>query len=88
MPTAPVSEIGYQVTGQGYWQHLEEETTPELAWPLSISVYDRMRSQDPQVGSVLRAVTYPVRRTRWWIEPNGARDEVVEHVAADMGLPI
>jgi hypothetical protein len=65
-----------------------DETTPELWWPQSISVYDQMRRSDSQVASVLRAVTLPVRRTPWRIDPNGARDEVVEFVADDLGLPI
>jgi hypothetical protein len=29
-----------------------------------------------------------VRRYRWFIDPNGARDEVVEDVASDFNLPI
>ena len=37
-----------------------------------MDVYDRMRRQDAQVISVIRAVTLPIRRTRWWIDPNGA----------------
>lgn len=85
---APLTELGYQASGQTYWQHLEDETTPELIWPLSVWVYDRMRRQDSQVASVLRAVSYPVRRTRWWIEPNGARPEVVQLVSEDLGLPV
>ena len=41
-----------------------------------------------RIASVLRAVGLPVRRTTWRIRPNGARSEVVEHVAACMGLGI
>jgi hypothetical protein len=85
---APLTEIGYQRTGHMSWWLTEEEPSPELRWPLSVDVYSRMRKQDAQVASVLRAVTMPVGRTTWWIEPNGARDEVVEHVAQDLGLPI
>jgi hypothetical protein len=68
---APVNEIGYQQT---FWAALEFEETPELVWPRSIEVFDRMRRQDAQVGSVLRAVTLPIRRTQWRIDPNGAED--------------
>ncbi len=86
----PTREIGYaQNTAHGgYWWMLEDETTPELVWPNSVIVYDSMRRTDAQVASVLRAVTLPVRRTPWRIDPNGARDEVVELVATDLGLPI
>ena len=88
--TAPVSEIGYASRSQvlGWLEFAEDEPTPELRWPRSIEVYDAMRSQDAQVGSVLRAVTYPVRRTPWRIAQAGARDEVTEFVADNLGLPI
>lgn len=86
--TAPVNEIGYaQATNRGWWMY-DDETTPELVWPQSVIVYDAMRRQDAQVASVLRAVTLPVRRTPWRIDPAGARDEVVRLVADDLGLPI
>jgi SPP1 gp7 family putative phage head morphogenesis protein len=64
------------------------EWSPELAWPLSVRVFDQMRRQDSQVASVLRAVTLPIRRTQWRLDPNGARDEVVAHVSTDIGLPL
>jgi hypothetical protein len=85
---APVLELGYVNPAAGWWLVPTEETTPELRWPASISVYDQMRKQDAQVQSVLRAVTLPVRRTAWRIEPGEARREVVEHVATDLGLPV
>jgi len=90
MVTAPVSEIGYaqNVATNGWWTQLDDEPTPELRWPHSVEVYDAMRSQDSQVTSVLRAVTLPVRRTPWHIDPAGARDEVVRLVAEDLGLPV
>lgn len=87
-PPVPLNEIGHVIDGSLWWTVLEQETTPELQWPLSIQVYDKMRRQDAQVASVLRAVTHPVRRTQARVDPNGARDEVVEIVSEDMGLPI
>lgn len=93
--TAPTSEIGYAqpVTAygpasSGTWWQFEDETTPELRWPQSVQVYDQMRRQDAQVASVLRAVSLPVRRTPWRIDPAGARPEVVRLVAEDLGLPV
>lgn len=85
-PQPAVRELGHASAGS-VWG-MSGETTPELAWPLSIQVYDAMRRQDAQVISVLRAVTLPIRRTRWRIEPNGARPEVVALVAGDLGLPV
>lgn len=87
MAKAPVSEIGYAATG-GIWWQWQDETTPELVWPQSVQIYDQMRSQDAQVASVLRAVTLPVRRTPWRIDPAGARARVVQLVAEDLGLPV
>lgn len=85
---APTSEIGYTHAGVAGWYQLQQDEAPELAWPLSIDVFDRMRRQDAQCLSVLRAVTLPVRRTTWRLDPAGAREEVVRLVAADLGLPI
>jgi hypothetical protein len=85
-----VTERGYTTLGGSQWWALidDAESTPELLWPRSIGVYDRMRRQDSQVKSVLGAVTLPIRRTPWRIDPVGARDEVVQLVADDLGLPI
>lgn len=71
-----------------WWEPPREEHTPELRWPLSVSVFRQMRRQDAQVRSVMRAVTLPVLRTTWRVEPAGARPEVVQHVADDLGLPV
>ena len=87
------TEIGYQAEGAALtaWSTLAaeaHETNPDLEWPLSIEVYDKMRSEDSQVGSVLRAVTLPIRKARWVLDPTGCRPEVVEFVSADLGLPV
>lgn len=91
-PAAPTHEIGYagQVTpAAGFWSStMDEEETPELRWPASNLVYDRMRRQDSQVRSVLKAVTLPILSARWQIERNGARDEVVDLVSTDLRLPV
>lgn len=85
-------EIGYQADpGVVTWGSLiawTHETNPHLMWPQSINEFDRMRREDPQVKSVLRAVTLPILRTEWVIDGAGCRPEVVAHVAADMGLPV
>lgn len=86
-PPAPVTELG-AVNTAGDWWHLELEDTPQLQWPLCLKIYDAMATQDAQVSSVLRAVTLPILRTPWRIDPAGARDEVVEHIATDLGLEI
>lgn len=87
---APTVAKGYQNQATGFWSPPDNsyETVPELRWPLSVQVYDSMRRQDAQIRSVLRAVTLPIQRTQWWLDPNGARDEVVQMVSDDLGLPI
>lgn len=84
-------EKGYQTGSLPSWGDMaseESESNPDLRWPLSIDVYDRMRKEDSQVGSVLRAVTLPIRGVPWMIDPAGAREEVVDHIARDLGLPV
>ncbi|TFV90718.1 hypothetical protein E4P38_02875 [Blastococcus sp. CT_GayMR16] len=87
--SSPSTEVGYSSPqDEASWWSVNVEETPELQWPLSIEVFDRMRRQDAQVQSVLRAVTLPVRQTEWRLDPAGARDEVVQFVADDLGLRI
>ncbi|MGV8852824.1 MAG: phage portal protein family protein [Rhodoglobus sp.] len=86
-------EIGYQADDAGLlgWGSLvseTHETNPDLQWPNSIDVFDRMRREDPQVKSVLRAVTLPIMRTSWVIDGSGCKPEVVALVAGDLGLPV
>lgn len=86
-------EIGYQsdtghLQGWGWIGSQAHETNPDLEWPKSIEAYDRMRSEDAQVASVMRAVTLPIISAKWEIDPNGADPEVVAHIADDFGLPI
>ena len=86
---APTDELGHvRMSGAGFWQVLEQESTPELRWPLNLAVYDRMRRTDAQVISVLRAVTLPILSTRCRVDPEGCRPEVAQLVAEDLGLPL
>lgn len=95
--TAPVGEVGYVASthpwissGPGsYWAiDAEVEEIPELRWPQSISVFNRMRRSDAQTISVLKAVTLPIRSTTWRIEPGDADPEVAAYVAEQLGLPL
>ncbi|WP_188043673.1 phage portal protein family protein [Changpingibacter yushuensis] len=84
-------ERGYQSGGLASWGELaaeSHETNLDLVWPRSIDVFDKMRREDAQVGSVLRAVTTPIRSTAWMIDPAGARSDVVDLVARDLGVPV
>ncbi len=84
-------EIGHGLSAFGSsdgWPFDPSEWAPELQWPWNIQVYDRMRRTDAGVGGVLRAVTLPIRRTQWRIDPNGARPEVVQQVSQDCGVAV
>jgi len=86
-----LAELGYQTLSLASWATLTDETfetNPDLMWPKSLNVYDKMRREDAQVGSVLRAVTLPIRSAAWVIDPNGAREEVVDFVATNLGLNV
>lgn len=82
---APANNIGSYL--QGLISDIIGDLIPALTWPESVLTYNRMR-RDPQVGGVLRACTLPVRRANWAIDPGSASDDVVQHVAADLGLPV
>lgn len=87
----PVRERGYATTYDptvGTYLDLTEEITPELYWPDSIKVFDKMRKQDAQVASVLRAVSSPIIRTQWRLDGSGCREEVTRLVADNLGLPV
>lgn len=89
----PVRERGYMHEGMtdaaGWsWEDLTRESTPELQWPLSVEVFHRMEATDPQVSSTMRAVTAPISRTQSRVNGAGCRDEVVEHVARNLGIPV
>lgn len=86
--SVPTQELGYaNAAARSFWRATAQESTPELRWPACIAVYAQMR-KDAQVASVLRAVKHPVRRTPWRIDPAGARPEVVQQIADDLGLQI
>lgn len=85
------NEIGYQTNNLATWAALaaqSNETNPLLVWPRSIDAFDRMRREEPQVVSVLRAMMLPILSAKYQLDPGEARDEVVERLAADLGLPI
>lgn len=91
----PTNEIGsYTAWQAGYtpqWSVLqafdELETNPKLTFPESIFTYHSMRP-DPQIQGLLTGAIWPLLRMKWYINPNGARDEIVQKISADYNLPI
>lgn len=95
IPASVAREIGYvnpyadpqkKFTDWMQWDLLEE--VPDLTYPLALNVFYKMPRDDARVWSLLAAVKLPIRRTQFYIEPNGARDEAVQQVANDLNLPI
>jgi hypothetical protein len=87
-PGLPTADIGvpdlyYEYQGFTDWW----ENTADLIWPASMITYGRMR-HDPQLKAVLMAYMLPIMRATWVIDPDGARDEVVQAVADDLGVNI
>ena len=85
--SAPTRDIGHLDSNYGIWYGDLLEQIPALTWPLSAQTYALMR-HDPQLTAVLAAYTLPIRRAAWAVDPAGCRDEVVQLVADDLGLPI
>lgn len=84
-------EIGFQTSSLWGWNDIEldvAERNPQLKWPNSIEVFDKMRREEAQIRSVMGAVTMPVRSISWYVDPAGAREEVVEFISQDMGVPV
>ena len=86
-----MAELGYQYDGLRGWGSFTDtahETNPELVFPKSLETFDKMRREDAQVSSVLRAMTLPIRKARWQIDGAGCRPEVVAHISNDLRIPI
>lgn len=87
----PTRELGYvNPYAQVFYQanYDADEITAALVWPNNLRVYDQMVREDSQISAVLRAVTLPIRRTAYRIDPQAASDDVVRLVAEDLGLPV
>jgi hypothetical protein len=88
----PVGEMGQvNIGGVLPWAEIgwvdQTEHVPELTWPRSIQTYNQMRT-DSQCQGLYLGCTMPIRRYKWFVAPNGARDEVVQAFADDVNLPL
>ncbi|WP_460690233.1 phage portal protein family protein [Nesterenkonia suensis] len=73
--------------GQGTFEVDPLERSWELQFPRSIAVFDRMRSEDGHVGSVLSALTLPVVKAGWQLDTEGVDEKVAQFVRSELGLP-
>ncbi|WP_411815501.1 DUF935 family protein [Gordonia sp. SND2] len=78
--------IAEQSNGFSQWEMFEQ--VPDLQWPHSVKMFNRMEREDTRVSSLLAAIGLPLRRTQWRLSPNGARPEVVDFVSKNLGLPV
>jgi hypothetical protein len=71
------------------WQSFidDQEYVPELKWPQSVRAYQRMRT-DSQLSGLFRAMTMPIRRYRFLLDPNGADERAVIGVSEDFNIDI
>lgn len=70
------------------WYNIDPEENAELRFLQAVPVYSRMRREETQLQSVLRAVKQPILRTNWRLDAEGCAPEVARHVALNLGLPI
>lgn len=80
-----LGEVGHAQSRS--WSPLSEDNFA-LRWPQSVREFSKMLREDSQAKSVERAITLPILRTSWYVEPNGAVDEVVRVIAEDLNLPV
>ena len=62
------------------------EYVPELTWPNSVAVYDKIRKSDGQFGGLLRAMMLPICNAQWDLDTEGCRPEVVALVRSELGI--
>jgi hypothetical protein len=94
---APTTELGAPARGLvplsrvfGNWIApiiTERELQRDLTWPRSNETYASMLN-DAQIEGLYRGTTLPIRAYDWYLEPNGARPEVVDRISADYNLPV
>ena len=68
-PTAPIGtpDLAGWGPSTGFLSELAE-SVPDLIWPESVRTYGRMR-RDAKLTAVLAAVSLPVLRASWAVEP-------------------
>lgn len=73
----------YAGTNGGYTDLTEQ--TAEFLWPQRNRVIDQMR-RDYQIRSTLSAITLPLRRAEWRLDPRDSRPGVYQALAEDLGV--
>lgn len=95
---APTSEIGqasqaapsFTSSGQSasWGVYIDDrDYAPKMNWPARFEPTERMLT-DSQIEGLTLGVNLPVRRLRWFIDPQDAKGALVERLAQDLGLPV
>ncbi len=90
----PKSEVGV-VNGYGLSGHVmswsgmvdDAEFAPDLRWPASVHVYEKMRA-DSQIQGLLTGTCLPITRFRWYLEDNGADPAVTDELSQQLKVPV
>lgn len=64
-----------------------DEESPDVQWPQSVQVWDRV-GNDGQVKGLQMGTILPLLRFRWYLDPNGADPKQVQKISTDYGIPI
>lgn len=78
-------EVGY---ARAVRNRALEDDNRALVFPRSADTFAKMLREDAQVTAIFRAVSLPIRRANWQLDPNGAPADVVAHVAEDLRLRV
>lgn len=73
------------VAGNG-WEAWGWEDNPDLRFPYSVRVFDRMCRTESQIGSIFRAVTLPIRGAAWTLNTDGVDPAIAAFVADEINL--
>ena len=86
------SEIGFSGT-QSWGGLIRDDYNPDLCFPRSISVYEKMRKSDGQVQAIETVCALPARTVRYYVTPAGtgkadkaAADLVEENLLNGVGM--
>lgn len=66
----------------------DDEDNPDLVFPHSVSVFKRMRREETQLQTVLKAVKLPILRSSWRLAADGVDPEVADFVSENLGIPV
>lgn len=74
-----VQSVEYGATGtEIFGGILNEEFNPDLQFPDSITVYEKMRSTDATISAILDSVKSPLLSAKWFIKAGGEDEKAAE----------